>query len=390
LSSASPSILAIPAHTVRRNAHPTAMQSRPAIATPAATTALVRLLALLLAGSLGPVGATDAPITLQASQAAALGIRTQAAEGNGSHASARYPATLTIPASQQRVVASALPGMVDALLVSVGDPVRAGQVLAFVRSAQAQELQHDVHVAHSQAALAEAQLQRDEQLFKEGLIAASRLENTRTQAGLALEQREERALALTQAGGSAQGETTRITLRSPINGVVLERPVVLGQRIDASTALYRVATLAPLWLEMQVPAAQAADVRVGDSASVANAAGVGKVIGIGHAVDAASQTVLVRAEIRTPSAALRAGQAVEALLERQAPGLVRIPSAALIVNAGKPAVFVDDGAGRYRIQPVEAVSSAGGVSTVRGLPAGSPVVVQGLAALKSLLNAQRP
>jgi RND family efflux transporter MFP subunit len=350
-------------------------------------------MALLLVGSPGPAGATDAPITLQASQAAALGIRTQAAEGNGSHASARYPALLTIPASQQRVVASALPGMVDALLVSVGEPVRAGQVLAYVRSAQAQELQHDVHVAHSQAALAEAQLQRDEQLFKEGLIAASRLENTRTQAGLAQEQREERALALTQAGGSSQGETTRITLRSPINGVVLERPVVLGQRIDASTALYRVATLTPLWLEMQVPAVQAADVRLGDSASVANvagAAGAGKVIGIGHAVDAASQTVLVRAELRTPAAALRAGQAVEALLERQAPGLVRIPSAALIVNAGKPAVFIDDGAGRYRIQPVEVVSSAGEVSSVRGLPAGSPVVVQGLAALKSLLNAQRP
>ena len=348
------------------------------------------LQATALAAACGGSLAAESTVTLSLSQVTALGLRTQVAEGDASQSSARYPATVTIPASQQQVVASALPGMVEALRASVGDTVRAGQILAVVRSAQAQELQHDVHVAKTQAALTAMQLQRDEQLFKEGLIAASRLENTRTQAGLAQEQSDERALALAQAGGSALGETTRITLKSPMNGVVLEKPAVLGQRIDSTTAIYRLASLAPLWLELQVPAAQAARVRIGDAVGVAGHPASGRVIAIGHAVDAASQTVLVRAELRQPPPTLRAGQAVEAQLALSEQGLARVPSAALFAESGATLVFVDGGDGRYRTQAVETVSNTGGVSAVRGLPAGSRVVVQGIAALKSVRAAQRP
>jgi RND family efflux transporter MFP subunit len=344
----------------------------------------------VLAAACGSSLAGESTLTLSPAQVKSLGLRTQAAEGDQARSSARYPATVTIPASQQQVVAAALPGMVEALRASVGDTVRAGQVLGVVRSAQAQELQHDVHVAKTQAALTAMQLQRDEQLFKEGLIAASRLENTRTQAGLAQEQSDERALALAQAGGSAHGETTRITLKSPMNGVILERPVVLGQRIDSTTAIYRLASLAPLWLEMQVPAAQATSVRIGDAVSVAGNPASGRVIAIGHAVDAASQTVLVRAEVRQPPPTLRAGQALEAQLARSEPGLTRVPSAALFAQAGTTQVFVDAGQGRYEMRAVEAVSNTGGVSSVRGLAAGSPVVVQGIAALKAVQAAQRP
>jgi RND family efflux transporter MFP subunit len=296
-----------------------------------------------------------------------------------------------VPANQQRVLAAPLPGLVVALNASVGDTVRAGQVLAVLRSAQVQELHHDVHVARNQAALVGGQLTRDEQLFKEGLIARSRLDTTRSQAALAEEQHEERMLALTQAGGSPQGESSRITLTAPISGVVLERPVVVGQRVDPASALYRLARLAPLWLEMQVPTTDAQAVRIGDAVRWAGGEGSGKVIAIGHAVDPATQTVLVRAEFSQPPAGLRVGQAVEALLQRAAPGLSQVPVAAVVDDGGGASVvFVDAGAGRYRVQPVQVVSTAGGMTAVRGLPAASAVVVQGTAALKSLRSAQRP
>jgi RND family efflux transporter MFP subunit len=343
-----------------------------------------------LAGACVGVGAVDGPIELKPAQVEALGLKTQSVEVDAVRAAARYPAIVSIPASQQRVVATALPGMVESLRVSVGDAVRAGQVLAVLRSAQAQELQHDVHVSRSQAALAASQLSRDEQLFKEGLIAASRLENTRNQAGLAQEQRDERALALSQAGGSAHDESSRITLTAPISGVVLERPVVVGQRLDTAGIVYRLAQLSPLWLEMQVPATQATGVSAGDTVSVAGSDAKARVILVGHAVDPASQTVLVRAEVKQPPASLRAGQAVEALLERNVPGLSRVPSAAMVEDAGVTLVFVDAGGGRFRALPIESVSTASGFSAVRGIPAGSKVVVQGTAALKALRAARRP
>ncbi|MGS0754015.1 efflux RND transporter periplasmic adaptor subunit [Roseateles sp. GG27B] len=42
---------------------------------------------------------------------------------------------------------------------------------------------------------------------------------------------------------------------APISGVVLERPVVVGQRVEEAAALFRIAKLAPLWVELQVPVA---------------------------------------------------------------------------------------------------------------------------------------
>ncbi len=334
--------------------------------------------------------ALDAPIALSPTQIDSLGIRTQVASSGTAPVSGRYPATVLIPSGQQRVVSAPLPGLVESLSVSVGDTVRAGQLLGVLRSAQAQELQHDVHVARSQAVLTGATLARDEQLYKEGLIATARLETTRSQASLAREQRAERELTLQQAGGTAAQEGGRLTLRAAISGVVLERPVFVGQRVEANSMLYRLAVLSPLWLEMQIPAREASIVHLGDAVTVASSTARARVIAIGHAVDTASQTILVRAELSGPLADLRPGQGVEAQLQGTTAGLVNLPSASLVEEGGKVAVFVEVAAGQFDGRPVTVVGNSGGTASVRGLPAGSKVVVQGMASLKALAAAKTP
>jgi membrane fusion protein, heavy metal efflux system len=332
--------------------------------------------------------AAESVVSVRPAQAESLGVKTQVVSTDNTSTSGRYPATVLVPGGQQRVVAAPLSGLVEALRASVGDTVRAGQVLAILRSSQAQELQHDVHVSRSQAALASATLSRDELLFKEGLIASARIEASRAQAGLAREQREERELALRNAGGSAAKEGGGLTLTAPITGVVLERQVVVGQRVDASVALYRLAILSPLWLEMQVPASDVHTVRIGDVVAVNGGAARGQVIAVGHSVDAASQTVLVRAELQAPPAGLRPGQSVEAQFDRKEAGLASVPSSAVLEEGGKRFVFIEDAPGQYRAQQVTLKSSGAGVASVQGLPVGGKVVVQGMASLKSLRAAQ--
>lgn len=334
--------------------------------------------------------AADAPLVLTPVQIDALGVRTQAASPGSMSVGARYPASVLIPSNQQRVVSTPLPALVESLSVSVGDTVRAGQVVGTLRSAQAQELQHDVHVARSQAVLSGSTLARDEQLYKEGLIANARLEASRAQAAMAREQRAERELALQQAGGSAREEGGGLTLKAPIAGVVLERPVLVGQRLEANTMVYRLAVLSPLWLEMQIPGRDAGSVRLGDVVAISQSAARGRIIAIGHAVDPASQTVLVRAEMRPPLGDLRPGQGVEAQLQGPAAGLVNVASGALFEEGGKPAVFVELAPGRFEMRQVEVASSSGGEASVRGLPIGTRVVVQGIASLKSIRASKTP
>lgn len=336
---------------------------------------------------------TDERRTLTARQIEALGIRIQTVDGAQAASFARYPAQVVVPVARQRLVAAPLPALVESLQVAVGDPVRAGQTLAVLRSAQASELQRDVAQATSQVDLARRSLERDEQLFAEGLIAQSRLDAARAQARQAQAQQIERRRALEQAGVSAG--SGQIVLRAPIAGVVLEQHAVLGQRVEQAAPLYRIATLDRLWVEMQAPATDAAALAPGRAVRVeaSPAAGrdareiEGRVIALGQSVDAATQTVLVRAEVRASNGILRPGQTVVATVEMPSADTVRLPATAVVEEGGATVVFVQEAAGSFVRVPVGVVHSADSVVTVSGIAAGAQVVVHGTAALKAVFAA---
>jgi RND family efflux transporter MFP subunit len=360
---------------------------------------LVAVLALTLptlalaAPSTGDV-MTGVELTLRPTQVTAIGVRTQAVAEPAGDAGARYPGTVVVPPAQQRVVAAPLPALVESLRVSVGDSVRAGQVLAVLRSPQAQELQHDTHVSHTQAALARSTLARDEQLYKEGLIPLARLEASRVQADLTAEHSEEREKMLTQAGGAANAPSGMLTLTAPIAGVVLERLVVVGQRVDVAAPLLRIAKLSPLWVELQVPSRALGGVRVGGAVMLTGRPARGRILALAPTVDTATQSVMVRVEFSGVLDGLRAGQAVDARIDgagaagigdAKVGGAVQLPAAAVLQGTGPAFVFVELAPGRYRATPVQRAGSSGDTAAVIGLPAGSRVVVHGTAALKALL-----
>lgn len=336
---------------------------------------------------------TDERRTLTARQIEALGIRIQTVDGAQAASFARYPAQVVVPVARQRLVAAPLPALVESLQVAVGDPVRAGQTLAVLRSAQASELQRDVAQATSQVDLARRSLERDEQLFAEGLIAQSRLDAARAQARQAQAQQIERRRALEQAGVSAG--SGQIVLRAPIAGVVLEQHAVLGQRVEQAAPLYRIATLDRLWVEMQAPATDAAALAPGRAVRVeaSPAAGrdareiEGRVIALGQSVDEATQTVLVRAEVHASNGILRPGQTVVATVEMPSADTVRLPATAVVEEGGATVVFVQEAAGSFVRVPVGVVHSADSVVTVSGIAAGAQVVVHGTAALKAVFAA---
>ncbi len=59
---------------------------------------------------------------------------------------------------------------------------------------------------------------------------------------------------------------------------MLEQMAIAGQRVAAAGPLYKVGSLTPMWVEMQLPAAQAALVKLGDLVSIQNSGASGRVI----------------------------------------------------------------------------------------------------------------
>lgn len=335
-------------------------------------------------------GPTTPPVS--AEQRQRLGIVVTPVEAvNGAWQS--YPAEIVVPPAQERVVAAPVAGLVEALAVGVGDSVRAGQWLVWLRSGQTQELRRDVLQSGSQLSLARSQLARDEALFKEGLIPQARLDAARAQAQQAQALADERRSALQATTARAVvGADGMLSLSAPITGQILEQLVQVGQRVEAMTPLYRLASLKPLWVNLQVPSRETASIRAGDKV-VLPAPTPGdhdtpaRVVAVSPVVDARSQSRTVRAQLDDSARGWQPGQLVEARLQRQAAASgTRVPADAVMPTAGNGhQVFVARPAGRFELLDVQLRAREGGTVTLEALPTGTQVVSRGTAALKAML-----
>jgi RND family efflux transporter MFP subunit len=339
--------------------------------------------ALALAFSAGAANPDFIPVSTVQSQA--LGIVTRQVTAAGAAAASGLPATVSIPNNQVRVIAAPLAGVVESLETAPGMSVKKGQVLARIASPQALELQRDRLQADAQAGLARQSLNRDEQLFREGLIAESRVQASRANAAQNAAQAAERrqALALAQYSG---GQT--LSLIAPISGSVLEQNVSVGQRVEQAAPLYRIARLDPLSVEIQAPLTVAGQARVGTVLHIPSAGASGELIAVGRAVDPASQSVLLRGLITRGAQNLRPGQATTVDLEVSATGAaaMQIPGSAVLHQQGKQWVFVVAREGKtagYRALPINVTGKLGDAVLVSGLAADAQVVTAGVAALKA-------
>jgi membrane fusion protein, heavy metal efflux system len=349
------------------------------------------VLLVWLASAATAVLAADT-VKLGAAQIQSLGIETAALDARQAGRIQGLPAQVVVPNKQMFVVAAPLAGLMQQVNAAAGATVAKGQSLARFQSPQLAEIQRGYLQALTQLQLAQENLQRDQQLLKEGIIAESRYRTARSQHAEAAAAFAERRQALRMAGVSDAalkrqgGLGGTIDIPAPAAGVVLEQMVVPGQRVEAATPLFKVAQLDPLWLEIQLPVAQIHDVSEGDAVAVPAANASGTVIAVGKNVGA-NQTVTVRAQIRAGADRLRPGQFVEATLS-PAVAHVRqwsVPNAAVVRHESKVLLFVQSKEG-FAAVPVSVVrESPAGTIVTGALKGDERIAVRGVAALKAAL-----
>ena len=336
-------------------------------------------------------------IALAPAQAKALGVETRSLAAADTGSAAGLPAKVVVPVEQMRVVAAPLAGLLTQVGAVAGQTVKKGQMLARLASPGLLQVQRDYLQARQQADLAQRSLARDEQLFKEGIIAEARLQASRaSQAQAAVAARELQA-ELRIAGATAGGGslTPEVAVSAPLDGVVLEASAAVGSRVEAATALFTVAQLNPLWLEIQAPAALAGNLKEGAAVRIAGSEASGKLINVGRQISPGSQTVTLRARMDAGLDSLHPGQMVEATVAA-APqagatagkgATYRIPQAAVVRQAGQAWVFVQTAGARpgFQATPVSVAGNAGPDVLVSGsaLAANAAVAVKGVSALKS-------
>lgn len=332
-------------------------------------------------------------IPMSQEQRLAMGVRTAPVALATESWSIAYPAQVQVPTAQLRVVSTPLSGLLESLLVAEGDAVKKGQKLAAILSPELLSLQRSYLQALSQLDLARADWERDRQLLEEGIIAERRYQTTHAhyvQIRTEVEQNRQtlRLAGMDRSALERLAEERRLsgtlTVRSPLDGVVLERMATLGQRLDALDPLYRIGRLTPLWLEIHVPLERLSQIGVGNTVRVMEPAVAGKVITIGRMVHGSDQGVLVRAEVTDGAERLHPGQFVEVKLATgRAAHNYRIPLAALVRQGGKTWVFVARDKGFLVVPVVIRAEESDSVVVSADLKPGDQVVMSGTAALKA-------
>jgi len=192
---------------------------------------------------------------------------------------------------------------------------------------------------------------------------------------------------LESAKGKYLGATAQLSyseIRSPINGVIADRPLYPGEMAAAGTPLLTVMDVSQVIARAHIPQRDAALLKLGDAATI-TAAGEeqpaeGKITVISPALDPNSTTVEVWVQAKNAEQRLKPGTSVQlSMLAGTIPDALVIPAASLLTaEDGTTSVMLAGSDNRAHRKPVKVgVRQGDQVQIVEGVKAGDHVVASG-------------
>ena len=192
-------------------------------------------------------------------------------------------------------------------------------------------------------------------------------------------------------------QTTRsVVLTAPLDGVVVEKPAIVGMRFNAGDVLFKTADHSTVWILAQVAEHDLGQLRPGQRARISLTAFAGetfdgRVAFIYPELDIATRTATVRIEVRNENLRIRPGQYADVIIESaasQSP-VIAIPRSAIIDDGSRQVAFVAKGNGSFEPRELTLGARGGDLVAVRsGLKEGENVVVAGNFLLDAESNLQ--
>ncbi|MEW6248900.1 MAG: efflux RND transporter periplasmic adaptor subunit [Pseudomonadota bacterium] len=285
-----------------------------------------------------------------------------------------------------------LSGIVQSVAANAGDRVKKGQVLAVVSSQALADQRAELLATQKRLALARTTFEREKKLWEDKISAEQDYLQARTalqEAEIAARNAQQKLASL--GSQKAGGDFTRYELRSPIDGVVVEKHIALGEAVKEDATVFVVADLSTVWAEMTVYAKDLNAVKVGQKATVKATAfdstSSGTVFYVGSLVGEQTRTAKARIVLPNPQGVWRPGLPVNIELVA---GEVEVPVAvsqeAIQSVRDWTVVFGRYGA-YFEARPVELGRSDGRfVEVVEGLNAGEQYAAKNSFLIKAELG----
>ena len=333
---------------------------------------LSRTAMFLLALFLVACGSDESADEADNSEAPVIPVETATATRGDIYAT--YTGTAPIEAFADAAVIAKVGGEVRRIRVEEGDDVSAGQVLAVL---DGDRLRLEVAETEAQLRKLQRDYQRNIDLKDKSLISAGDFEKIQYEME-----------ALEASYNMAKLELSYTEIRAPIDGVISERFIKIGNTVDVNTPAFQVTSLEPLVSYLHVPEREYRTLAAGQSATLEidalpGTAFAGEVARVSPVVDPSTGTFKLTIEVSDPTRRLKPGMFARiGIVSDMHADALQIPRSAIVEDASAETVFIvnEDVVERRRVET--GYSQEGRVEIVNGLADNEHFVVVGQTGLK--------
>ena len=294
----------------------------------------------------------DIPLTQQ--QVSTAELRMSEVQTRELEATLRVTGTRVLRPQSMADVSSLMGGVVRSILVSEGQRVSKGQVVATVENTGVVTLQREYFTALRESEAARAELTRQQTLAKAGAGVAKNLQQAETAARIADASLTGIGQQLRQMGISpksvASGSfATVFPLRAPISGTVSRISASIGSYADMQSPLLAIRDNSAMECDLNVFEKDVAKVAVGDRVELllANQPGRvlrGRVYGVNQYFNDAAKSVAVHVRLdASPRQGLIDGMYVSGTIATGRQKCRALPSQAIVSTEGKSYIFALNG-----------------------------------------------
>lgn len=308
-----------------------------------------------------------------------------------------FPAKLVVNTDRQAHVSPSFAGRVESVYVELGQQVKRGQALANLLVPDLVDQQANLQIAQTNLELAKQDYERERSLWSQGISAKQdyqRAYNAYRQAQIQVQAARSRLTAF----GAGSNSSGRYTLTAPINGVISNKDIVIGENVQLADQLFTIDQLDQLWLEFVLPTMANINVQPNQqirfkslqTGNLFNA----QVQSLTTEADAQTGRLQVRAKVLSNATELRPNLMVNVELQAGSKqSAMRVNAQAIQQVEGKDTVFVAKANQKkgfdfvaVPVQVGQRTQDGQWVEITQGLTAGQSYVAEGSFLLKSELE----
>ncbi|RZL58300.1 MAG: efflux RND transporter periplasmic adaptor subunit [Variovorax sp.] len=290
----------------------------------------------------------EGKVVLDDAQIAAAGIVLDTSGPAPVRTALQFPGEIRFDEDRTAHIVPRAAGVVESVGANLGQQVRRGQVLAVISSATVSEMRSELQGAQRRRELARTTYERENALWERRISPEQDVLQARQamrEADIAVANATQKLATLGASTGSAS--LGRLELRAPFDGIVFEKHIALGEAVKEDASVFTISDLSKVWAEMNIPARELSQVRVGERvvvrAGASDATADGTISYVGALLGEQTRTARARVVLPNPQGAWRPGLFVTVEVpskEAGAPVAVTVASSALQTVDGKTAVYL--------------------------------------------------